>query len=71
MCRNSQLPEKLIQDFMRINSQHSCDVNEFDHVDPPFADLNPCNYGLRGLESRGELLLGKAGSLSAGYQGSA
>ena len=71
MCRNSQLFEKLVQDFVRIDSQHARDVNELDDVDPPFADFNPCNHGLRGLESRGELLLGKAGSLSAGYQGSA
>lgn len=71
MQRNSVLVQEIFEDLVRVGSQRARKIDEFDDVDSPFADLNSGNNCLRGLESRGNLLLRKSGRFSGGDQGRA
>lgn len=51
------LLQKLPQQLLRIDPQCPREVDEFDDIDPPFANLDSGDHRLGGLESRGQLML--------------
>jgi hypothetical protein len=62
---------QLREHFARIKVQHARKVNEFHDVDPPLANLNAGDDGLRGFEARRDVVLRELERFAGGDKGGA
>ena len=67
----NELCHQLGENFLGVDAQSACQVDELNDIDAPLPAFDPGNDRLRGLKAAGDLSLRESGGFSGRAQGRA